>query len=134
MKSSLALGTRRPLSPQTAWGCLTSNLAFPGSGSLVAVHASGYAQGALAVGGMIVTLAFGIPLMIWAVSNWSQLFGGQNDPVWALTELWTHMRWALLGIAIFGFGWLWALGTSIQIVRAAKRAADKEPVSPPPLS
>src|SRR5215471_10406385 len=93
---SLALGPRRPLSRQTAWGCLTSNLALPGSGSLVAGYASGYAQGILAVGGMIVTTAFGIPLMFWAVSNWSRLFQDQSDPFWALTELWTRLRWALL--------------------------------------
>ena len=52
MKISLALGPRRPLSRQTAWGCLTTNLALPGAGSLVAGRVSGYPQLALGVGGM----------------------------------------------------------------------------------
>ena len=35
MKISLALGNPQALSRQTAWGCLTTNLAMPGFGSLV---------------------------------------------------------------------------------------------------
>ena len=58
-KVSLALGPRRPLSRQTAWGCFTTNLAMPGFGSLVAGRISGYAQAALTIGGMVLTMVFG---------------------------------------------------------------------------
>ena len=65
MKISLALGPRQPLSRQTAWGYLTSNLALPGSGSLLAGRISGYAQLALGLGGLLMTVVFGLRFMLW---------------------------------------------------------------------
>ncbi len=129
MKLSLALGPRRTLSRQTAWGCLTTNLALPGFGSLVAGRASGYPQAALSIGGMVVTMVFGIRLFIWYLANWSRL-NSQSDPFSALEELWLHLRWPLLGLVLFLVGWLWALATSLQILHAAK---ENSPI-PPPLS
>jgi hypothetical protein len=119
----LALGPRRPLSRQTAWGCLTTNLALPGLGSLVAGRISGYSQAALALGGMGLTMAFGVRFMLWFAANWARLHDPEADPVAALLEMWVAggLRWALLGIALFALGWLWALATSLGLLRAAKR-------------
>src|SRR5258707_97358 len=118
MKISLALGPRQPLSRQTAWGCLTANLAFPGSGSLVAGRVSGYAQLALALSGLVITILFGVRFFYWYIVHWSQFNGRQADPVTSLIEMWLVVRWALLGIGIFLVGWLWALATGLDLLRS----------------
>src|SRR5262245_61782376 len=129
MRISLALGPRRALSRQTAWGCLTSNLALPGSGSLVAGHPVGYAQLALALGGFAVSAVFGVRFIVWQLANWSRFHGPQADPVAELAEIWFHLRWALLGMAVVFIAFLWALMTSLVILRSAsdENAANNRP-------
>ena len=131
MKISLALGARRPVSRQTAWGCLTTNLAAPGFGSLVAGRIAGYPQAALALGGLAMTTFLGVRFIVWALANWSRLHEPQGEPLAAFGEMWRAARWPLLGIAIFALGWLWALGTSIQILRSASKGEQKD--DPPRL-
>jgi len=41
------------------------------------------------------------------------------------------VRWAVLGIALFALGWLWALATSLSLLRAAKN--EEPPKAPPRL-
>ena len=131
MKISLALGPSRPLSRQTAWGCLTANLALPGAGSLAAGRASGYAQVALALGGLLLTTVFGLRFIVWYVAHWSQFYGPHADPTAALGEMWFRVRWALAGLGVFALGWIWGLGTGLQLVERAKRAPDTN--APPRL-
>jgi hypothetical protein len=130
-KISLALGPRRPLSRQMAWGCMTTNLAVPGIGSLMAGRVTGYIQLLLTVGGMILTLWFGVRFIVWAVGNWNQLQQA-DDPVAPLLEMWNRAHWALLGIGIFALAWLWALTTSVGIVREARAGEFLPPRSPGP--
>lgn len=118
MKISLALG-KAPVSVQTAWGCLTSNLALPGIGSLLAGRKSGYLQAAFALVGMALTTIYGVKFCTWFLQNSSRL-QDPADPVAALTEMWLQVRWALLGIALFGLSWLWGLAAGFSIVRQAK--------------
>jgi hypothetical protein len=127
MKISLALGERRPLSRQTAWGCLTTNLAMPGFGSLMAGQISGYPQVILALGGMVLTMIFGVRALLWMLANWSRLHDPASDQFAVFGEMWTVLRWALLGMALFGLGWLWALGSSYGIIRSAKNDAPAPP-------
>lgn len=122
MKISLALGPRRPLSQQTAWGCLTTNLAMPGAGSLVAGRVSGYGQLALAIGGTAVSTVFGVRFIWWFISNWSRLHNPDADPGATLGEMCVALKWPVLGLGLFFVGWLWALGTSVLIVSAARKA------------
>jgi hypothetical protein len=122
MKVSLALGPRQPLSRQTAWGCLTTNLAIPGAGSLVAGRISGYAQLALAVGGMALTLVFGVRFIVWYVANWDRFHNPETDPMDALGQIWLVVRWAVVGFGLFGVAWLWGLATGLQIVHSARKA------------
>ena len=129
MKISLALGPRRPLSRQTAWGCLTANVALPGSGSLVAGRVSGYAQLFLGLGGTVMSALFGLPFIVWAATNWARFYGAEADPLNAFKEKWGLLRWALLGLGVFGFSWLWGVGTGLQILHSAK---DIEPAKTPP--
>ena len=127
MRISLALGPRGPLSRQTAWGCLTANLALPGIGSLMGGRRSGYGQALLGFGGLGLSILFGIPFIYWCLANWSRLYGDQSDPVTSMAELWTHVRWAVLGIVLFGAGWLWALATSCLILHQAQTASNVPP-------
>ena len=132
MKISLALGQPRTLSRQTAWGCFTTNLALPGFGSLAAGRRIGYLQVALTIVGMALTMIFGVRFVLWTLENWSRLHDPAADQVSALGEMWLAVRWALLGISIFGLGWLWALATSFAIVHSAAETAPS--ATPPRLS
>ena len=123
MKISLALGPRQPPSRQTAWGCFIANLGLPGAGSIAAGRYSGYGQLALAAIGTLVTVVFGTRAIGWYISNWSRLHQSQIDPLDTLEEMWLVLRWALLGIGIFLVAWLWAVATSLVIIRAARSAA-----------
>ena len=129
MKISLALGPRRPLSRQTAWGCLTTNVTLPGAGSLVAGRASGYGQLLLAMGGVVVTFALGARFMFWYVANWGRFHDPSVAPLTVMRERWQVVRWPLLGMAFFLVGWLWALATSLSILHEAR---NNEPANVPP--
>ena len=128
MKVSLALGTRRPLSRQTAWGCLTTNLALPGFGSLAAGRVSGYPQAALALVGLTLSAVFATRFFTWYLAHGAEL-QNEIDPLASLSTLWAEVRWPLLGIGIFFLGWLWALVTSFMILSEAK-AGERRSVPP----
>ena len=121
MKISLALGHREGLSRQTAMGCLTTNLALPGFGSLVAGRRSGYPQVVLCLLGLLLTTVFGVRFVAWSLNNWAQLHQQTDDPLTPLLDMWLMVRWPLLGIGIFALSWFWALTTSFEILHAAKK-------------
>lgn len=110
-----------------AWSCLLSNLAMPGIGSLNGGRAIGYGQLIFGAGGFALTLVFGLHFIFWWLTNRSRL-EQSSDPAGNLHEAWLAVRCAVLGIAVFGVGLLWALFTSVSIIRQAQRAG-----SPPPL-
>ncbi len=129
MKISLALGPRGKVSPQTAWGFLTANLAMPGIGSLAGGRLSGYPQCLLSMAGMLMTLYFGSRFILWYIQNWSRLQRlVANDPLEPLLQVWLAVRWSLLGIALFAVAWLWALFTSWRIVSRARAEAKLPPL------
>src|SRR3989442_8289845 len=96
MKISLALGQQKPLDPSTAWGCLTTNLAIPGGGSLVAGRVSGYFQLLLAMTGVALTTIYGLRFILWYVNNWAQLQQTEPDMAANFHELWLPLRPAVL--------------------------------------
>src|ERR1043166_5887290 len=102
MKISLALGPRRPLSRQTAWGCFTTNLALPGFGSLIAGHKVGYAQAVLTMTGFVVSVLGAVRLFGWYVTTGRQLQDSE-DPFVYFQQAWLAMRWAVLGLGLFGY-------------------------------
>jgi hypothetical protein len=132
MKISLALGPRRRLNRETAWVCLTANVALPGSGSLIAGRVSGYPQLFLALGGTITSTLFGLPFFVWAIANWTRFYGADADPIIALRERWGLFSGALLGLGIFGISWLWGLATGFQILHSSKNVEGEN--VPPRLS
>jgi hypothetical protein len=102
---------------------------MPGFGSLVAGRKSGYAQAGFMIMGLVVSVIGAARAFTWYAANWSRVQDPQSDPIAQLTEMWLTMRWAVLGLAIFGFAWLWSLFTSLAILREAKRSA---PTNVPP--
>ena len=132
MKISSARASPDALSTQTARGCVGTNLALPGFGSLMARRAAGYPQAALTVTGFGFTLWFGVRFVIWCFQNWSAIYGGEADIIETWINIWLAVRWALLGMALFGVSWLWALATNAAILRFAREAATKE--KPPVLN
>jgi hypothetical protein len=123
---------RRRISRQTAWAFLTGNLALPGVGSLSAGRWIGGVQLALALGGMTLTLVFGFRFVAWYFENYDRLQGDPEDPLGVLREMWIAVRWALLGIGLFGVSWLWSLGTSFRILQTSDPAPP--PPAPPPIA
>lgn len=126
MRISLALGRSGPVSRQTAWGCLTANLAVPGAGSLAAGRRSGYAQMLLTVAGLILSTIFGLQFILWQLANWGRLHSPELDPLSSLNEVWRQLRWALLGLAVFGVAWLWALGSSLIILQSSRDTGQRQ--------
>jgi len=92
---------------------------------------SGYPQAALGLGGLALTLLFSARFVAWYFVNAARMRADQGDPFAALAALWHAARWPLLGMAVFGAGWLWALISSLQILSEAKRA--EPPRLPPTL-
>jgi hypothetical protein len=119
MKYSLTLGSRRALNRSEARACLAANLALPGAGSLAAGRAIGYLQMIMAFAGLIVSVLTGIPMIEWALSNWSRLSDPLSDPSGVLLDLWQHARWPLAGIGLYAIGILWAVATSLKLLAQA---------------
>ena len=132
MKPSSTPTGRKPLDRQGAWSCLTTNLALPGFGSLMARRGVGYCQAALCVLGVVLTFTFGIRFVVWYFTNHARFSDEQADPLALLNELWINVRWAMLGMALFAFSWLWALATSLSLLRRAKAVEQTKQENVPP--
>jgi ABC-type lipoprotein release transport system permease subunit len=102
-------------------------MAMPGFGSLMAGRISGYPQALLGMVGMVLTTVFGVRLLIWMLSNWGRLHDPMSDHLEVLGDMWLVLRWAFLGMALFGVSWLWALASSYAIVRSVKNDAPVPP-------
>jgi hypothetical protein len=114
-----------------AWGCMTTNLALPGFGSLLGGRAVGYFQIAVYSTGFAFTIIFGIRFMVWYFSDAAHVLQVQADPDVYFHEVWLQVRWALLGIAVCAVAWLWALVSSMAILeRVRARDALTRPLPP----
>jgi hypothetical protein len=111
------------ISRQTAWGCFTTNLATPGFGSLVAGRkVEGYLQAAIGIIGFGVTIVLGGRFFYWFITNHSRLYGTPDpDPVGVFLEVWSMVRLPLAGIGIYAVAWIWALATSLMVLRGAPK-------------
>lgn len=117
---------RTPLSPARARNCaLLNQCATPGLGSLFARRfVAGAGQLTLAVTGFLLFCA-------WFFDVMRQYYGMITDEA----DPHFHHWLALAGIGVFALAWLWALVTSISLLREAKRNARQENVlaAPPVL-
>ncbi|HEY3863661.1 MAG TPA: hypothetical protein VGO59_17435 [Verrucomicrobiae bacterium] len=117
MKGSLKLRSRRPLTRSEAWACFTANLALPGSGSLAAGRAVGYAQLAAAFGSLIFTMAASIPMIKMVLSGGlGALQSPTGDPFQQMGETWHYVHWPLAGMVLFAGSTLWAMSTSMAVL------------------
>jgi hypothetical protein len=111
---------------------MTTNFAVPGCGSIMARRIVGYFQTPVCVTGMLLTLTFGTRMIAWYFTNRARLENMQDDPVAVLGEMWIQLRWALLGMGLFALSWLWALATSLSLLRQAKAAEQANQANIPP--
>jgi hypothetical protein len=104
---------RAPLTPARARNCLLLNqCATPGLGSLMARRFfAGTGQLLLAV------IGFGL-FCAWFFVVLRQFYSLIDSDV----EPQLHPWLALCGVGIFVVAWLWALGTSLNLLREAKRS------------
>ena len=120
MKGSLKLRPGRVLSRKEAWACFSANLALPGSGSLAAGRAVGYAQLAAAFASMVFTAVASIPMIQWALSG-GLTQAPLDDPSQNFLNLWIHVRWPLASICFFAAVIFWATMTSRDILAKAPK-------------
>ncbi|MCF7708832.1 MAG: hypothetical protein K9N52_08040 [Verrucomicrobia bacterium] len=90
-----------------AWTYLVANLAvLPGLGSLMSARKSGIVQMLLAVSGFGISVYF----VVRIIFGWAELI---DDPNTVIRYVWK----AAGGLLVFLTAWLWALVTSIRILR-----------------
>ena len=120
MKVPVSLVRDGKLDRQAAQACIAANLGMPGAGSLMAGRRIGYGQMAVALLGLGVTLVCGLMFAVWYIQNLDRLRAPEADPLVVLAELWRQLRGALAGMGLFFIGWLWALTTSLGILRGTR--------------
>jgi hypothetical protein len=119
MKTSSAPGAQPPIDKPTAWACtLTNAFTLPGLGTVAGGRKIGYAQAACALLGLALSLLG----LIGMVRSWMRT-GVLSGPA-VLT--------AMAGVGVFGGAWLWALGSSLSLLRQARRNALRRPEREPP--
>ncbi len=96
-------------------------MGFPGAGSLLAGRGVGYGQAVAALAAMGLTFVFGIMFILWFYQNREALRAPDADPFETLRALWLHLRWAFVGLIIYGCAWIWALITSLDIMQRSRR-------------
>lgn len=130
MRFSLRRRDSGPLSQNEAWFCCSSNFILPGSGSLLGGRWSGYPQLLLGLAGFGLSTWFGLRFLLWFTQHWREIWAADHDPAEILTAIWLPGRWIALGFVLFAAAWLWALGTSIALLRATRH---QPPPAPPPI-
>jgi len=120
----------RSLTPKKAWLCTAINQgAFPGMGTIMAGRRIGYLQVVVMVAGFILSMMF---LQAYAVAGLRYAThpnGTHEEYVAVYRPYVTHGKW---GFALVGATWLWALVSSLSILRQARREA-KSLTGPPTL-
>jgi hypothetical protein len=106
------------LTRSRAWTCaLVNQLGFPGLGTLMAGRRIGFVQATFMVVGFILVMAF---MGVWFLD----LFRLATEPGWTDAQFnaqWRSWFWAgLTGALLCGAAWVWALVSSIAILRQAQ--------------
>lgn len=127
MKIFSANAGRARIDRAAAWACTVTNLiSLPGLGSIAGGRRVGYLQAFVAGTGFTLTLA-GLIAVLRAYYQQGEFTLQFARP----------LRFALVGIGLFGLGWLWALTTSLSLQREARsqppepHAHDSAPPAPP---
>jgi len=100
-----------------AWACLFTNLVgVPGLGTIMAKRREGVPQLALSIVGGVITTWWLVGLVLAVLRSGS--FPPPEGP---------DLRLALEGLGLFTAAWLWALASSVALLRAARRRAPTAP-------
>ena len=119
--------TQTKETPQSrAWLCVITNLlAFPGLGTIMARRRWGYAQAALTLLGFAIFMGF----MVWFMARLLQVAGDMSGDLEQFRALaWSRTWVAAAGLGLCLVSWVWALFSSLAILRAAREA-----IRPPPV-
>jgi hypothetical protein len=101
---------------------MVNQLAFPGLGTLMMGRRVGYAQAAIMLAGFTLTMGF----LLWYL-----VCAGRYavNPSWdetQFTSLYRPYKWSLYwGLGLCAVAWVWALYSSIAMVRAARSGAQQ---------
>jgi hypothetical protein len=123
MKPFFPQPTQKPVSQSAARNAaLVNQLATPGLGSLMAGRwIAGIGQLALAVAGFLI-------VVVWFFKVMAQYYGQITGDVVPRPVGWIGE----VGAILFAASWLWALVTSVSLLRAAKANEPVEPKTAPP--
>ena len=86
----------------------------------MAKRGAGFFQAPLGVLGLVLTLMFGVRFVVWFFASQARINDPESDPVAMMIELWLNVRWALLGLGLFALSWLWALASSLSLLRQTR--------------
>jgi len=126
--------------PRTrAWLSVAINqFAFPGLGTILMERRVGYLQAILMVAGFILATGFALWVIVCAIRY-------AMNPAWDEVDFraaYQPFKWALFsGLALCAIAWLWALTSSVGILRQSRLEANAGPSAraarvpslPPPL-
>jgi hypothetical protein len=113
---SLRLGSRKPVNREWALASLAANVALPGAGTLLVGRVTGYLQFGMALSGMVLTTIHGMRFIHWALEHRATLEGPEQVPWESLGLIWMQLRMPLLGIGLFGGGWVWSVVSSLVLL------------------
>lgn len=95
---------------------MVNQLAFPGLGTIMTGRKIGYAQATLMVAGFLMTVGFAGWVIVCGVRylqhpEWGEAqYRAQYQP---------YFGWLRWGLAFCAVAWVWALGSSVSMVRGA---------------
>ena len=121
MKPSFPKPERKPVDAVTARNAaLVNQLATPGLGSLMAGRwIAGSGQLALAVAGCVMAATWFVEVMV-------QLY----ESLSADAQMESNYRFLKVGVILFATAWLWALATSVNLLRQARTSERTKPMPP----
>jgi hypothetical protein len=99
-----------------------NQLAFPGLGTLMMGRRIGYAQATIMVAGFVLTMAF----LVWYLICAGRYAANPSWDEAQFTSLYRPYQWALSwGLGLCAVAWIWALFSSIAMLRASRPDAGR---------
>ena len=111
----------RLLNASKAWSCvLVNQLAFPGLGTVWAGRRGGRVQVTLMLAGFFLTVGFMCGIIFHMLSSVLDFSGHSAEPSW--TRYRPYFWIGEIGLGLCAVAWVWALMSSIGILRDRRRA------------
>lgn len=122
MTTSLLPASPKPPKRTSAWlAVIVNQFAFPGLGTIMMGRRVGYLQATIMVVGFVMVTGFLVWYIVCAVCY-------ASNPTWSeadFTGRYRPYKWTLTwGLTLSAIAWVWALVSSLQILRAQARSAE----------